>query len=37
MTKEKKCKHNGRKGYWNNLPGFICLECGKEVNNSSNK
>ena len=29
--KAKKCKHNGGKGYWNILPGFLCLKCGKEV------
>ena len=27
----KKCKHNGGKGYWSNLPGFKCLKCGAEV------
>jgi len=30
--KENPCKHNGKKGYWSNLPGFKCLKCGEEVN-----
>jgi hypothetical protein len=29
---QKKCKHNGGRGYWSNLPGFVCLKCHQEVN-----
>ena len=27
---KEKCKHNGRKAYWNILSGFKCLKCGEE-------
>ena len=29
--KQKSCKHNGGKCYWNILPGAKCLKCGKEL------
>jgi hypothetical protein len=28
---EKKCSHNGKKGYWNTSPDFLCFKCGEEV------
>jgi hypothetical protein len=31
LKKQKECKHNGGKGYWSNLPGYVCLKCGKEI------
>jgi hypothetical protein len=27
----KKCKHNGRRGYWSDRKGSVCLKCGAEV------
>ena len=35
-TFKKKCTHNGGKAYWNNMPGFKCLNCGEEVKDKSN-
>lgn len=31
QKKIKTCKHDGGRGYWSNLPGSVCLKCGKEV------